>query len=281
MIYIAQQTVYTLRHELFEQFHRLPIFLFDRRQQGELMSRVTNDIDNINNTLNESVIQIFTSLITLIGTVAVMLYLSPLLTAITMLIIPLLFIAMRWITRRTGALYKRQQYDLGELNGYIEETVSGQQLVKTFSQEKRVIDEFAVRNETLQLSNFWAQTIAGYIPKVMNSLNLLSFTLIAFFGGLLALHGHITVGVIVIFTEYARQFTRPLNELSNQFNILLSAIAGAERVFNVIDHVEEEADEGHAKEIESTKGHFVFDNISFAYDETPTLQNISFEAKPG
>ncbi|HLS36549.1 MAG TPA: ABC transporter ATP-binding protein, partial [Bacillota bacterium] len=103
----------------------------------------------------------------------------------------------------------------------------------------------------------------------------------ALFGGILVVNGHISVGVIVIFTEYARQFTRPLNELSNQFNILLSAIAGAERVFNVIDHVEEEADEGHAKEIESTKGHFVFDNISFAYDETPTLQNISFEAKPG
>lgn len=282
MIDIAQQTVYTLRHELFEQFHRLPIVFFDRRQQGELMSRVTNDIDNINNTLNESVIQIFTSLITLIGTVAVMLYLSPLLTAITMLIIPLLFIAMRWITRRTGALYKRQQYDLGELNGYIEETVSGQQLVKTFSQEKRVIDEFAVRNETLQLSNFWAQTIAGYIPKVMNSLNLLSFTLIAFFGGLLALNGHITVGVIVIFTEYARQFTRPLNELSNQFNILLSAVAGAERVFHILDEKVEASDEMSARDLPEIRGNFTFTNVQFAYKKgEPVLKNIHLDVKAG
>lgn len=282
MIDIAQQTVYTLRHELFEQFHLLPIVFFDRRQQGELMSRVTNDIDNINNTLNESVIQIFTSLVTLIGTVAVMLYLSPLLTAITMLIIPLLFIAMRWITRRTGALYKQQQHDLGELNGYIEETVSGQQLVKTFSQEKRVIDEFAVRNEQLRLSNFWAQTIAGYIPKVMNSLNLLSFTLIAFFGGLLALHGHITVGVIVIFTEYARQFTRPLNELSNQFNILLSAVAGAERVFHILDEDVEESDEKLARKVANVHGDFTFTNVHFAYKKNESvLKNINLNVKAG
>src|SRR5699024_591333 len=232
MIGIAQNTVFTLRKQLFEQFHKLPISYFDLRQQGELMSRVTNDIDNINNTLNQSVIQIFASIITLIGTIAVMLLLSPLLTLIAMTIIPILFFAMRWITRRTGPLYKIQQKDLGELNGYVEEIASGQHIVKTFSQEHRVMREFDERNKILQLSGFWAQAIAGYIPKVMNFLNFLSFALIALFGGLLAIKGYITVGVIVIFTEYARQFTRPLNELSNQFNILLSAIAGAERVFS-------------------------------------------------
>src|SRR5690625_2806620 len=281
MVGIAQNTVYTLRRDLFYQFHRLPISFFDKHQHGELMSRVTNDIDNINNTLNQSVIQIFASVLTLIGTVIVMLILSPLLTAITMSIIPIMFLAMRWITRRTRPLFKIQQRNLGEVNGYVEEIVSGQHIVKAFSQENRVIEEFKEKNNNLQLSNFWSMLFAGYIPKVMNMLNYLSFGLIALFGGILVVNGHISVGVIVIFTEYARQFTRPLNELSNQFNILLSAIAGAERVFNVIDHVEEEADEGHAKEIESTKGHFVFDNVSFAYDETPTLQNISFEAKPG
>jgi len=281
MVGIAQDTVYRIRRDLFSQFHKLPISYFDKHQHGELMSRVTNDIDNINNTLNQSVTQVFASVLTLIGTVSVMLILSPLLTAITMSIIPIMFLAMRWITRRTRPLFKIQQRNLGEVNGYVEEIVSGQHIVKAFSQENRVIEEFKEKNNKLQLSNFWSLLFAGYIPKVMNMLNYLSFGLIALFGGILVVNGHISVGVIVIFTEYARQFTRPLNELSNQFNILLSAIAGAERVFNVIDHVEEEADEGHAKEIESTKGHFVFDNISFAYDETPTLQNISFEAKPG
>ncbi len=281
MIQIAQNTVYQLRENLFHQFHRLPIAYFDKRQHGELMSRVTNDIDNVNNTLNQSIIQIFTSILTLVGTVTVMLILSPLLTLITMSIIPLMYIAMRWITKRTGPLYKLQQHDLGELNGYVEETVSGQHVVKAFAQEKRVIREFKEKNDQLELSNFWSMTIAGFIPKVMNMLNFLSFGLIALFGGILAIKGYITVGIIVIFTEYARQFTRPLNELSNQFNVLLSAIAGAERVFAVIDEKQEELDETEAKELQTTTGHFSFQNVSFAYEEQQVLQNISFEVQPG
>src|SRR5699024_3601649 len=229
--------------------HRLPISYFDQRKPGELMSRVTDDIDNINNTLNQSVIQIFSSIITLIGTVTVMFILSPLVTVITIMIIPLMFIAMKWITKRTGPMYKVQQKDLEELNGFVEEMVSGQEVVKVFSQESRVISEFEEKNKSLQLSSFWAQTIAGFIPKVMHTLNFLSFAFIAFFGGILAIKGYITVGVIVIFTEYARQFTRPLNELSNQFNILLSAIAGAERVFQVLDEQAEEDDEVDAVDI--------------------------------
>ncbi|WP_010529961.1 ABC transporter ATP-binding protein [Lentibacillus jeotgali] len=281
MVGIAQNTVYSLREELFQQFHRLPIAFFDKRQHGELMSRITNDIDNINNTLNQSVIQIFTSILTLIGTVVIMLALSPLLTLITMMIVPVMFLAIRWITKRTGPLYKLQQQHLGELNGYVEETVSGQHVIKTFSQEKRVIREFQERNENLQHSGFWAQTFAGFIPKVMNMLNFLSFGLVGLAGGILAVQGVITVGVIVIFTEYARQFTRPLNELSNQFNILLSAVAGAERVFNIIDEEQEETDETTARNIDSTDGHLAFDKVSFAYEDTPILKEINFTASPG
>lgn len=281
MVGIAQNTVYTLRDDLFRQFHRLSISFFDKQQHGKLMSSVTNDIDNINNTLNQSVVQIFASILTLIGTVTIMLILSPLLTVITMTIVPLMFLAMKWITKRTGPLYKLQQKDLGEVNGYIEEIVSGQHVVKTFSQEERVIREFKDKNRNLQLSGFWAAVFSGYIPKVMNFLNLFSFGLIALFGGLLAMNGYITVGVIVIFTEYARQFTRPLNELSNQFNILLSAVAGAERVFSIMDEEQEEFDEQSAKVLEQTTGHFVFDDVSFSYEDTATLKNINFDAKPG
>lgn len=281
MVGIAQNTVFTLRKDLFYQLHRLPISYFDKNQHGELMSRVTNDIDNINNTLNQSVIQIFASVLTLVGTIGVMLFLSPLLTLITMIIVPIMYIAMRWITKRTGPLYKLQQKDLGILNGYVEETISGQHVVKTFSQEDRVIEEFKERNKKLQHSSFWSMVFSGYIPKVMNMLNFLSFGLIALFGGILAINGVITVGVILIFTEYARQFTRPLNELSNQFNILLSAVAGAERVFSVIDEEQEEIDETAAIEIDQTAGHFVFDNVGFSYEDTPTLIDVSFEVKPG
>ncbi|WP_163972057.1 ABC transporter ATP-binding protein [Oceanobacillus halotolerans] len=281
MVGIAQNTVYALRADLFWQFHRLSISYFDKRQHGELMSRITNDIDNVNNTLNQSVIQIFTSILTLIGTVVVMLVLSPLLTVITMSIIPAMFLAMRWITKRTGPLYKLQQKHLGDLNGYVEETVSGQHIIKAFSQEKKVISEFEEKNARLRQSGFWAMTISGFIPKVMNMLNFLSFGLIALAGGILAIQEIITVGVIVIFTEYARQFTRPLNELSNQFNLLLSAIAGAERVFTVLDEEQEEIDEPTAIEIDTTNGHIEFDRVTFAYEKTPILKGITFEAKPG
>ncbi|UJL47647.1 ABC transporter ATP-binding protein [Virgibacillus sp. NKC19-16] len=281
MVGVAQNTVYSLRADLFQQFHRLPISYFDKRQHGELMSRLTNDIDNVNNTLNQSVIQIFSSVLTLVGTIIVMLYLSPILTAVTMSIIPAMLYAIRWITKRTGPLYKLQQKDIGDVNGYVEEVVSGQHVVKTFSQEEQVIEAFEERNNKLKNTGFWAQTIAGFIPKVMNMLNFLSFGLIALVGGILAINTTlVTIGVIVIFTEYARQFTRPLNELSNQFNVLLSAIAGAERVFNVIDETQEETDENAAKTLSSTNGHVTFDNVSFAYEETPILKNISFEARP-
>ncbi|MGX8793185.1 ABC transporter ATP-binding protein [Oceanobacillus sp. M60] len=284
MVDIAQQTVYTLRKNLFEQFHRLPISYFDQRQHGELMSRLTNDIDNINNTLNQSVIQIFASVLTLIGTVSIMLYLSPILTVVTMSIIPVMFFAMRWITRRTGPLYKLQQRDLGNVNGYVEEIVSGQHVVKTYSQEDYVKNQFEQRNKSLQNTGFWALTISGFIPKIMNTLNFLSFAIIAFVGGVLVITSDgalVTVGTIVIFTEYARQFTRPLNELSNQFNLLLSAIAGAERVFQVMDETQEEVDEEDAIELPDTKGHLVFDHVGFGYESADILNDISLEAKPG
>lgn len=281
MVGIAQNTVYTLRSDLFHQFHRLPISYFDKRQHGELMSRITNDVDNVNNTLNQSVIQVFASIITLVGTVVVMFVLSPVLTLVTMAVIPFMFFGMKWITKRTGPLYKLQQKDLGEVNGYVEEIVSGQHIVKTFSQEARVIQEFEERNSKLKRTGFWAMTMSGFIPKVMNMLNYLSFGLIALVGGILAIKGHITVGIIVIFTEYARQFTRPLNELSNQFNILLSAVAGAERVFNVIDEEQEEIDEDKAVDLPTTTGHFEFDKVSFGYENDPVLKSISLEAMPG
>src|SRR5699024_9910182 len=180
-----------------------------------------------------------------------------------------------------GPLYKKQQGDLGEINGYVEETVSGQHVVKTFSQEERVTREFKSRNENLKNSFFWAQTFTGFIPKVMNMLNFLSFGLIALAGGILAINGHISIGVIVIFTEYARQFTRPLNELSNQFNILLSAIACTELIFAVMDEEQEEMDEKDARELTNVKGEFVFDHVSFGYEDETILKDINFNAKPG
>ena len=161
------------------------------------MSRVTNDVENVSSTLNSSAIQIFSSILTLIGTLGVMLWLSPLLTLLTFIVVPLMALGMRWITRRTGPLFKRQR-NLGELNGYIEETLSGQRIIKAFSQEERVIRGFEERNMRIRISAFWAQTISGFIPKLMNGLNNLSFAIVAGIGGILAIQGSVTVGVIII-----------------------------------------------------------------------------------
>lgn len=282
MIRIAQKTVYQMRTQLFRHLQKLPIPFFDKRQHGELMSRVTNDMENVSNVLNSSVIQIFTSVLTLIGTLTVMLWLSPLLTFITLLIVPAMVFGMKWITKRTGVLFKEQQKNLGRLNGHIQETMSGQRIVKTFSQEDKVIGEFKERNERLKISGFWAQTFSGFIPKLMNVLNNLSFAVIAGVGGILAFNDVITIGTIVIFAEYARQFTRPLNDLANQFNTLLSAVAGAERVFDIMDEEEEMKDEGNAVELEKITGDVRFSDVSFSYEEDgDTVNNVSFHASPG
>ncbi|WP_054956276.1 ABC transporter ATP-binding protein [Paenibacillus dakarensis] len=284
MIGIAQETVYRMRMDLFTHLHRLPIPFFGKRQQGEIMSRLTNDIENVSSTLNSSAIQIFSSVLTLAGTVSVMLWLSPLLTLLTFIVVPLMALGMRWITRRTGPLFKERQRNLGELNGYIEETLSGQRIIKAFSQEERVIREFGERNAKIRLSGFWAQTISGFIPKVMNGLNNLSFAIVAGIGGIMAIKGYISIGVIVIFESYARQFTRPLNDLANQWNTLLSAIAGAERVFEVLDEEVEAKDEGKAVKLAQIEGAVTFKNVSFSYEkdgDSDTLEGISFQAKPG
>lgn len=282
MIDIAQQTIYKLRTDLFAHLQRLPIPFFDKKQHGELMSRLTNDIETISQTLNSSFIQVFSSVITLTGTVAVMLYLSPLLTVLTMTIIPMMFLAMRWITRRTSILFKEQQRTLGELNGFVQESISGQEMTKTYAQERRMIEQFDEKSAALQKTGYWALVYSGFIPKTMNFLNNFSFAIVAGVGGWLALSpaSGVTVGVIVIFAEYARQFTRPLNDLANQFNTVLSALAGAERVFELMDEPQEH-DEGLVLPPNHIRGDVRFDRVTFSYGKETILNRVSFEARAG
>ncbi|WP_205961761.1 ABC transporter ATP-binding protein [Psychrobacillus vulpis] len=283
MIGISQQTIYRLRTGLFNHLQKLPISFFDKRQHGELMSRMTNDIENVSQTLNSSFIQVFSSILTLVGTTVVMLMLSPLLTFITLTIVPFMYFAMRWITKRTSKLFKEQQKAVGDLNGMIEETISGQRIVKAFSQESRMLEEFSVKSDRLKKTGFWALIYSGFIPKVMNLLNNVSFTLVAAAGGILAFYGYVSIGEIVIFTEYARQFTRPLNDLANQFNTVLSAIAGAERVFAIIDE-KTEVDAAMDNKNYKLKGNVTFENVTFQYnqdEESPTIQHVSFHVEAG
>lgn len=282
MIGLAQTTVFSMRRDLFRKFHKLPLRFFDKRQHGELMSRVTNDIDNVSSTLNSSAIEVLSSVITLLGAVSIMLWFSPILTFFTMLIVPLMFFGMKWITTRTQKLFTEQQRNLGELNGFIEEAISSQKVVKMFSQEPKIIHDFMEKNEKLRKSGYWAQTYSGFIPKLMNMLNSLGFTIVAGVGGVLAYKGMITIGTIVVFAEYSRQFVRPLNDLSSQFNTLLSAVAGAERVFEIIDLEDEEDDKASTITLPMIKGHIEFQNVSFQYEAgNPTINDVSLQIFPG
>lgn len=277
---IAQKTVYELRDDLFRHFHKLPISFFDKRRHGELMSRVTNDIDNISSTLNSSVIQVASGLLILAGSIVVMVYLSPLLTFVTLLIIPLMFGGMKWITSRTGPRFKEQQRHLGDLNGFIEEAISSRHIVKVFSREEEMLGEFMEKNERLREAGYLAQAYSGFIPKLMNLLNNAGFAVIVLVGGVLALNGQASVGTIVIFTEYARQFTRPLNDLANQYNTMLSAVAGAERVFDIMDT--DESEDGATGTRHTVLGEVAFQDVSFSYEKgKKTLSNLSFHALKG
>lgn len=285
MVSIAQPTVYLLRNQLFEHFQTLPVAYYDQKQHGELMSRMQNDIENVSQVLNSSFIQFTSSVVTLIGTLSIMLYLSPLLTLLTVIIIPIMFISLRWITARTSVLYALRQKQYGIMNGYIEEIVNGQTVVKAFSQEKYVIDTFNEKAKDVREYSFWSITFGGLIPKVMNYLNNLSFAIVAGIGGILALNqtAGVTVGVIVIFAEYARQFTRPLSDLANQFNTVLSAIAGAERVFDIMDEPSEK-DDKEAQDYQNINGEIEFEHVEFKYDpnqKVPTIKDLSFKIHNG
>ncbi|MBF0773426.1 ABC transporter ATP-binding protein [Mammaliicoccus sciuri] len=285
MVSIAQRTVYLLRNQLFKHFQTLPVAYYDQKQHGELMSRMQNDIENVSQVLNSSFIQFTSSVVTLIGTLSIMLYLSPLLTLLTVIIIPIMFISLRWITARTSVLYALRQKQFGIMNGYIEEIVNGQTVVKAFSQEKYVIDTFNEKAKDVREYSFWSITFGGLIPKVMNYLNNLSFAIVAGIGGILALNqtAGVTVGVIVIFAEYARQFTRPLSDLANQFNTVLSAIAGAERVFDIMDEPSEK-DDKEAQDYQNINGEIEFERVEFKYDpnqKVPTIKDLSFKIHNG
>lgn len=282
MIAIAQQTVFNMRERLFSHVLRLPMLYFQRTQSGELMSRLTNDIENVSRTLNTAVIQVTTSALTLIGTVVVMVWLSPLLTLLTLVIVPVMFFGMKWITNRTGKYFKDQQKYLGDMNGYVEETLSGHNMVKLFNQEAKVIDDFAKKNERLKYASYWAQVYSGFIPKLMNTLNNFSFAIIVGVGGLFAFNGTVSIGIIVTFTTYARQFTRPLNDLANQFNTILSAVAGAERVFEILDESKEDVHDRHTLDLKNIRGDVTFQSVGFSYEKgMDTLQDVTFRVDAG
>lgn len=279
---IAQDMVLRLRNELFAKVQTLPLQFFDRETHGELMSRITNDIENINLFLSSGITQLFSGIIMLVGTLGAMLWLSPLLTVFTLLVIPLITLAIRTIARRTRKLFLSQQEKLGQLNSMIEETLTGQRAVKVFVREQKVSEQFAAANTDLKTVGIQAQILSGVIPPLMNMFNSLSFAIVAAAGGLLAVKGLVTVGVIASFTNYSRQFTRPLNELANQFNLVQSALASAERVFEIMDQTPEEDTHSGLVALKDVRGEVRFHHVSFGYrPDVPVLKDINLSVKPG
>jgi len=278
----SQRIVTNLRASLFAKLQKLPIAFFDSRTHGELMSRLTNDIDNVSTSISQATTQLMSGAIIIVGSVVMMLVLSPVLTVVTLITVPLVFLLTRTIAKKTSLLFKEQQKELGRLNGLIEESISGIQVVKAFNHEGKAVEGFDSINEKLCKVGLQAQIWSGFLMPIMNVINNLGFALVAVVGGILAVKGMITVGVIASFLSYSRQFVRPMNEMANIFNTLQSGVAGAERVFDVLDENDEPEDAPGAVALTNPKGHVVFDNVSFGYHaDQPILKQVSFEAKEG
>ncbi len=247
------------------------------------MSRVTNDIENVSNVLNESVTQLIASMLSMAGIAVVMIWINPGLAAVTLVVVPFMTLGVtRFISKRTRVGFRQQQEHLGTLNGLVEETVTGQRVVKAYAQEKRVIAEFDRANQELKKAATRAQTYAGFMGPVMNMVNNTSLAVVVGVGSLMALRGLATIGTIATFINYSRQFGRPLGQIANLYNTIQSAIAGAERVFQIIDEVPELPDAPDARPLAGIEGDVLFDDVSFGYDrEVPVLKHISLHAGPG
>ncbi|MED3650857.1 ABC transporter ATP-binding protein [Heyndrickxia sporothermodurans] len=279
---VSQRIVKRLRSSLFKKLQKLPVSFFNTRTHGELMSRLSNDIDNVSNTISQSTTQLMYGGIVLLGSLIMMLILSPILTLATLITVPLVFLLTKTIAKKTRILFKNQQIQLGKLNGHIEETISGIQVVKAFNHEDKAIEEFEEINTKLKQVGLKAQIWSGFLMPLMNVISNLGFAVVAIVGGLLAVKSLITIGVIASFLTYSLQFGRPLNDLANIFNVLQSGVAGAERVFEILDEKEEIEDQAEAITLTNPKGNVHFENVSFGYrPDVPILKNISFEAEIG
>jgi ATP-binding cassette subfamily B protein len=282
MVRVAQHTVRELRQDVFAKLQTLSLRYFDQRPHGELMSRLTNDVENVNTVLSENVISFLTSLLTLIGVVALMLAINVPLALLSMIILPGITALTRYVAKNSRQGFRDQQSALGDLDGIVEETISGGRVVRAYGREQEVIDQFESANRRLQAASIRAQTYAGLLGPGGNLINNLGFVIVASAGGWMAIEGHATVGIIASFLTYAQQLRRPINEVSNLFSTIQSALAGAERVFEILDETPELADEPGAVPLETVRGRVEFEDVTFGYNpDIAILKHVSLRAEPG
>ena len=270
-----------MRSDLYKKIQTLPIRYFDTHRAGDIMSRFTNDVDTVGEMLNTTLIQIISGAITIVGTVVLMIYTNWILGLITLIMTPVLTYVSRLILKKGRTAYVEQQKNLGMLNGFSEEIISGQKVVKVFNHENVAVDEFDFLNEELVTSQIKAQFRSGIMGPVTHQLSNVSYGIVACLGGILVALRGFDYGGLAISLNFTRSFNRPINEISMQMNVIFSALAGAERVFEVLDEKsEEKAPDEVSPEV--IKGHIVLDNVSFGYTpDTTVLHNISLYAKPG
>ena len=281
MLSISQNSIKTIRDDLFKSLQRLPVRYFDSHPTGEIMSRFTNDVDNIDVMLNNSLTSIVSGVITLTGTFIFMLTTNVWLTLITVLFIPLLLFAAGTIAKNSSKYYGAQQAALGAVNGYIEETISGQKVIKVFNHEQECIEEMNILNEDLRDKQQKAQFWGGVTGPIMHNISLISYAVTLGVGGILIVLKGFTPGALTVFANYSKQFSMPINQLSMQVSTLFAALAGAERVFKVMDEAPETPDAPDAI-TEEIKGHVIMENVTFGYTpEKTVLKNISLYARPG
>ncbi len=282
MASVAQETVYDMRKDVNSKLNKLPLKYFDSKTHGEILSRVTNDIDTISTTLQQSLTQIITAVVQLIGFIIMMLTISPFMTLLLILTLPLYMIITKAIAKRSQQHFAAQQKVLGQMNGHVEEMFTGHTIVKAFGHEKRSLEKFEQLNTKLYDAGFKAQFISGIIMPLMTFINNLGYVMVCVVGGLLVTKGRISIGDIQAFITYSRQFTQPIVQTANIANILQSTIAASERVFEVIDEKEEIKEKVDFTEIPSPEGAVEFIDVQFGYsDDAILIENMNIDIKVG
>ncbi len=282
MATVTQKTMYNMRNDVNDKLFKLPLKFFDSHTHGEILSRVTNDIDNISHTLQQSATQLITSLITLIGILVMMLIISPTMTFVLIITLPLYGLVTRVVAKHSQKYFAKQQSTLGVLNGHIEEMYTGHKIIKAFSREKKSIEHFEKINDNLYDAGLKAFFISGVIMPLMNFINNIGFILISVGGGILIIRNTIAIGDVQAFIQYSKQFTQPIVQTANIANILQSAIASAERVFEILDEAEEIPDREDSKVINMPKGEVAFQDVEFSYKvEEPLIENMNMNIKSG
>ena len=278
---VVQRMVADLRNEVEDQLNHVPLSYLDGQERGEIMSRTTNDLDNLAQSLQQTLSQMIGSILTVIGTIAMMVLISPVLSLIAFITIPVAIVMTGAVMKRSQPQFIAQWAETGKLNGHVEESFTGHEVIKVYGRQKEAKEKFATTNDALFGAAFKAQFISGVIQPLMMFVSNLNYVLVAVVGGLKVASGSLSIGDVQAFIQYSRQFTQPLTQVASMINLLQSGMASAERVFEFLDEPREVAESNNERKLDDVQGRVVFDDVSFSYGDDPLIENLSLTAEPG